>query len=218
VSGGGGRPRIIGVTGTIASGKSTVAAMLAARGAEVIDGDRVYRELLSPGSPLMGQLADRFGRQIVMSSGDLDRPALGKIVFNDPGALADLDALTHPAIVAETRRRIERSAAPVVVVEAVKLAQTDLVDDLDALWLVTANPDVRLERLMTRSGLDAESASARIAAFPDPVPAGIGVDVIIDNSGDLDALQRQVETAWETFLARHVAGGEWSVVSMREGP
>lgn len=200
MSGSADRSLILGLTGTIAAGKTTVAEMLSTRGAEIVDGDQVYRELLTPGSPLLTRLSERFGKQIVTTSGELDRQALASLVFNDPSALADLDALTHPAIVAETRRRIERSRATVVVVEAVKLAQTDLVNDLDALWLVTADPNVRWQRLVARSGLDVEEARARIAAVTDPVPAGVAIDVVIDNSGDLSALERQVANAWSAFL------------------
>lgn len=175
--------------------------MLATRGAEVIDGDRVYHDLLCPGSPLRQSIVEHFGRAIVAPSGEIDRAALGSLVFNDPRSLAELDALTHPAVVAETRRRVAASEAGVVVVEAVKLAQTDLVNDLDALWLVEANPRIRLERLMARSGLDATGAQARIEAFVDPVPAGVRVDVVIDNSGERAATERQVEAAWQQFLA-----------------
>jgi dephospho-CoA kinase len=195
------RRKVIGLTGTIASGKTTVAAMLAARGAEVIDGDRVYRDLLVPGSPLARRLVGRFGSQVAAPDGGIDRQALGKIVFSDAAALADLDALTHPAIVAETRRRIAASKAEVVVVEAVKLAQTDLVADLDALWLVTAEPEVRMERLEARNGLDAASARARIDAFPDPIPVGMEVDVVIDNSSNRESLERQVAAARDAMLA-----------------
>lgn len=211
------QPRLLGLAGTIASGKSTVASALAARGADVIDGDEVYRALVGPGSPLIARLASRFGPQIVTADGRLNRRALGEIVFQDAAALADLDALTHPAVVAETRRQIGQSTAPVVVIEAVKLAQTDLVEDLDALWVVTADPDVRLSRLMARSGLDARSARARLDAFPDPVPAGTQVDAVIDNSGDLAALERQIDVAWDAFLAKHLLVASTARHSPEEG-
>ena len=211
------RPRLLGLAGTIASGKSTVAAALAARGADVIDGDQVYRALVGPGSPLVARLATRFGQQIVTADGQLDRRVLGDIVFHDAAALADLDALTHPAVVTEIRRRIGQSTAPVVAIEAVKLAQTDLVDDLDALWVVTADPKARLSRLMARSGLDARSARARLDAFPDPVPAGTRVDAVIDNSGDLAALERQIDVAWDAFLANQPVEASTARHSFEEG-
>lgn len=193
------RPRVLGLTGAIASGKSAVAALLRERGADVIDADAVYRELLVPHSPLWTKIVARFGRSIVTPDGQIDRAALGDIVFADPHALADLDALTHPAVVAEIRRRLASSLAAVVVIEAVKLAQTDLLADVDALWLVEADPEVRLRRLRDRAGLDESGARARIAASLHPLPEGIEADVVIGNNGDLPETARQVATAWHAL-------------------
>ena len=170
--------------------------MLRQRGAEVIDADRVYRTLLVPGSELWRRVVERFGPAIVGSDGEIDRAALAEMVFADPEALADLDRITHPAVVAEIRSRIARSSAPLVVVEAVKLVQSGLASDVDALWFVTADPETRLRRLMSRSGMDEESARARIAAAPDTVPAGVEVGATIDNSGDLASTSSAVDDAW----------------------
>jgi dephospho-CoA kinase len=192
-------PIAIGLTGPIASGKSTVAEWLRQRGAEVIDADRVYRSLLQPGSELWQQVVDRFGPAIVGSDGEVDRAALGRVVFADPDALADLDRITHPAVVAEVRTRIDRSSAPLIVVEAVKLVQSGLASDVDALWFVSADPETRLRRLMSRSGMDEASARARIAAAPDTVPEGADIDATIDNSGDLASTTATIEDAWEAM-------------------
>jgi dephospho-CoA kinase len=189
-------PYVIGLTGPIASGKSTVAEMLRQRGAEVIDADRVYRTLLVPGSRIFQLVVDRFGPAIVGPDGEIDRAALGRVVFADPEALADLDCITHPAVVAEIRSRIARSSAPLVVVEAVKLVQSGLASDVDALWLVTADAETRLHRLMSRSGIAEESAQARIAAAPDSVPAGVEVGATIENSGDLASTSSALDAAW----------------------
>ncbi len=189
-------PFVIGLTGPIASGKSTVAELLRQRGADVIDADRVYRSLLQPGSGLWRQVVARFGPEIVGPAGEIDRAALGGVVFADPEALADLDRITHPAVVAEVRTRIARSTAPFVVLEAVKLVQSGLASDVDALWFVTADPETRLHRLMSRSGMDEASARARIAAAPDAVPEGVDVDVTIDNSGDLSSTSAAIDEAW----------------------
>jgi dephospho-CoA kinase len=189
-------PFVIGVTGPIASGKSTVAELLRQRGADVIDADRVYRSLLQPGSGLWRQVVARFGPEIVGPAGEIDRAALGGVVFADPEALADLDRITHPAVVAEVRTRIARSTAPFVVLEAVKLVQSGLASDVDALWFVTADPETRRHRLMSRSGMDEASARARIAAAPDTVPKGVDVDVTIDNSGDLLSTSAAIDEAW----------------------
>jgi dephospho-CoA kinase len=189
-------PFVIGVTGPIASGKSTVAELLRQRGADVIDADRVYRSLLQPGSGLWRQVVARFGPEIVGPDGEINRAALGGVVFADPEALADLDRITHPAVVAEVRTRIARSTAPFVVLEAIKLVQSGLASDVDALWFVTADPETRRHRLMSRSVMDEASARARIAAAPDTVPEGVDVDVTIDNSGDLLSTSAAIDEAW----------------------
>jgi dephospho-CoA kinase len=188
-------PFVIGLTGPIASGKSTVAELLRQRGAEIIDADRVYRSLLHHGSELWRQVVERFGPAIVGSDGEIDRAALGRVVFSDPAALADLDRITHPAVVAEVRTRIDRSSAPLIVLEAVKLVQSGLASDVDALWFVRADPETRLRRLMARSGMDEASARARIAAAPDTLPEGVDVGALIDNSGELASTAAATEDA-----------------------
>jgi dephospho-CoA kinase len=194
-------PFVIGLTGPIASGKSTVAAMLSERGAEVIDADRVYRSLLAPRSALWRRIVERFGPAIVRSDGEIDRAALAEIVFADPEALADLDRITHPAVVEEIRTRIAETRAPVVVLEAVKLVQSGLTSEVDALWFITADPETRLRRLMSRSGMDEASARARIAAAPDTVPEGVVVGATIDNSGDLESTADAVDEAWRAVTS-----------------
>ena len=199
--GGDSSPFVIGLTGPIASGKSTVAELLRQRGAEVIDADRVYRSLLQPGSDLWRQVVERFGPTIVRSDGEIDRAALGGIVFADLEALADLDRITHPAVVDEVRTRIARSTAPLIVLEAVKLAQSGLDADVDTLWFIHADPDTRLRRLMTRSGMDEASARARIAAAPETVPEGVSVGATIDNSGDLASTSAAIDEAWRAVCS-----------------
>ena len=158
--------------------------------------------LLAPGSDLWRQVVERFGPAIVGPDGEIDRAALAEIVFADPEALADLDRITHPAVVAEIRCRIARSSAPLVVLEAVKLVQSGLASDVDALWFITADPETRLHRLMSRSGMDEASARARIAAAPDTVPEGVDVDATIDNSGDLASTSSAVDDAWRAVSVR----------------
>ena len=194
-------PFVIGLTGPIASGKSTVAEMLRQRGAEVIDADRVYRDLLTAGSELWQRVVERFGPEIVRSDGEIDRAGLAEIVFTDPEALAELDRITHPAVVAEIRTRIARSTAPLIVLEAVKLVQSGLASDVDALWFITADPETRLHRLMARSGMDEATARARIAAAPDTVPEGVEVTATIDTSDDLAATSSAVDDAWRALAA-----------------
>jgi dephospho-CoA kinase len=187
---------VLGVTGNIATGKSTVTGMLARKGATVIDSDLVYRELVGPGQPLLHALAQRYGDGIVGADGSLNRPALGAIVFSDPAALADLDRLTHPAVIAEVDRRVDEIAAGVVVLDAVKLIESGHADRCDAVWVVTADPKVQVQRLMNRNKLDFIEANRRVAAQP-PVDAKLQrADLVIDNSGSIEALQEKVDRAW----------------------
>ena len=209
-------PFIIGLTGPIASGKSTVAELLRRHGAEVIDADLVYRSLLQPGSDLWRQVVERFGPAMVGSDGEIDRVALGSIVFADPQALADLDRITHPAVANDVRARIARSTASVIVVEAVKLAQSGLNSDVDMLWLIHADPETRLRRLMSRSGMDEPSARARIAAAPDSVPEGVCVGATIDNSGDLASTSAAIDDAWRAVLPGTARRKEQRLMSTKE--
>jgi dephospho-CoA kinase len=198
-------PFVIGLTGPIASGKSTVAQMLQDYGVETIDADLVYRALLSPGSSLTRAIGDRFGPQVVLPSGEIDRARLGKIVFGDLEALADLDRITHPPVVHAIRQRLAASSARVVAVEAIKLVQAGLLPDVDALWYVTADPEVRLERLMERGNLSHDAARARIVAAPSVLPVGVVADLTIDTTGDLAATRQAVTSAWSALGFGHDA-------------
>ena len=198
------RPFVIGLTGTIAAGKSTVAHLLAERGARVIDADLVYRSLLAPGSALSRAITDRFGAEVIADDGSIDRGALGKIVFADAASLADLDAITHPAVLTAIREAVTAAPEPVVVIEAIKLVSSGLHEDVDSLWEVSARKDVRLARLMDRSGLSEMEAEARIQAFPEPIAAGTPVQVRIDNSGSREQTARQVDRAWRSLGLEHV--------------
>jgi dephospho-CoA kinase len=193
------RPYVIGVTGNIACGKSAVLAMLRELGAETIDADRLYHELISPGSPLWKALRDRYGDGIVADTGQIDRRALGSIVFSDPVALADLDRITHPAVIDAALHRINFSPARVVAIDAVKLVQSGMADLCDQVWLVECGSPVQLERLVHRNGLSEEEARRRIAAQPPLEPVRSVADVVIDNSGPLDKTRRQVQRAWSAI-------------------
>ncbi len=187
---------ILGVTGNIATGKSTVTGMLVRKGATVIDSDLVYRELVGPGQPLLQSLAERFGPGIISADGSLNRPALGAIVFSDPAALSDLDRLTHPAVIAEVDRRVAAIPQGVIVLDAVKLIESGHADRCDAVWLVTANPDVQVQRLMNRNKLDSLEARRRVAAQPPLEVKLQRADLVIDNSGSIEELQERVDRAW----------------------
>lgn len=189
------RPIVIGVTGGIATGKSTVLAILAEYGAITIDADAVYHSLIGPGGPLVAAIVGRFGDHVRSNDGAIDRRALAGIVFADPLALADLDRITHPAVVAAIETRIAAAEAPQVAVDAVKLIESGMHECCDAVWLVTCDPGIQKARLMGRSGLSAEEAELRLAAQPDEAFRRRHADVVLDNSGDLASLRRQVAVA-----------------------
>jgi dephospho-CoA kinase len=190
------RSFVIGVTGNIACGKSTVLGALAELGAETIDADAVYHELIAPKRPLWQALVACFGDRIVAPDGKIDRRALGAIVFADPARLAELDALTHPAVVAAVRARIAESAARVLAIDAVKLVESGLGADCDQIWLVECEPEQQVARLMARNGLTRDEAARRVAAQPPLDEKRRLSDVVIDNSGTVAATRKQVERAW----------------------
>lgn len=190
---------ILGVTGNIASGKSTVSGMLAGLGATVIDSDLVYRELVSAGQPLLSKLVERFGPQIMGGDGNLDRPALGAIVFRDPGALADLDRITHPAVIDEVDARVSGVDEGVIVLDAVKLIESGHAEGCDAVWVVVAEPEIQVRRLVKRNQVSPEEARRRVDAQP-PLDAKLArADRVIDNTGSRDETWEQVMQAWNTL-------------------
>lgn len=190
---------VLGVTGDIASGKSTVTGMLAELGAHVIDSDLVYRDLVGPGQPLLGRLAARFGAGIVATDGSLDRTALGAIVFADPAAMTDLDRITHPDVIAEVDRRAGSIRNGVVVLDAVKLIESGHADGCDAVWVVTTATEDQVTRLMIRNKLTKEAAHRRIAAQP-PLQAKLDrADLLIDNSGTRAETREQVVRGWKAL-------------------
>ena len=189
----------IGLTGPIGCGKSTVASWLAAvPGVVTIDADTVAREVLAPGSPALTAVAARFGPGLVDQAGVLDRAALGRIVFGDPAALRDLEAIVHPAVRPRIVAAIEAAQAddaPAVVIEAIKLVEGGLAALCDEVWLVTCDPDDQLARVEGRGGAAAD-ARQRIAAQGDVAarlaPAATRV---LDTSGDADRAHAAALTA-----------------------
>jgi dephospho-CoA kinase len=197
---------ILGLTGNIASGKSTVSGMLSDLGATVIDSDLVYRELVGPGQPLLDRLVHHFGPEILAPDGSLNRPALGNIVFSDPDALAELDVITHPAVIAEVDRRVAAIPSGVVVLDAVKLIESGHADHCDAVWVVVTSPEEQVTRLMKRNTLTAEEARRRVAAQPPLADKLARADRVIDNSGTIEQTREQVQQAWHALpLSAHGA-------------
>ena len=152
---------LIGLTGPIGCGKSTIAAALAERGGVVIDADGLARGVTLPGSPALAAIEERFGDRVLASDGSLDRSALARIVFADPAALRDLEAIVHPAVrplIEQAVARAEAEGAPFVVVEAIKLVEAGYADRCDEVWLVTCTAEMQRDRLAARGMADAEIA------------------------------------------------------------
>jgi dephospho-CoA kinase len=187
---------VIGLTGNIGSGKSVVSGMLADLGADVIDADQVARDVLDRGSPELETVLDRFGRGLLRADGTLDRPALGRIVFDDRDALADLESIVHPATRTRIFDRLERSEARVAVIEAIKLLEGPLADHVDAVWVVTAPANTRVDRLVRQRGLESADARQRVEAQNPEEEKVRRADVVLRNDGSLEELREQVRNAW----------------------
>lgn len=192
----------IGLTGGIASGKSTVAARLAERGAVIIDADQLAREVVAPGTAGLRAVVARFGEQILTAEGQLDRPALGRIVFGDASARAELEAIIHPAV--RSRAAALAAAAPpdAVVVQVIPLlVETGQGEAFDQVWVVDAAPELQRRRVQQRDGLSAAEATARLAAQASRAERLAAADVVLTNDGSPDQLRDAVDRAWESLQA-----------------
>jgi dephospho-CoA kinase len=203
---------LVGLTGGIGAGKSTVADLLADRGAVIVDADEVARAVVEPGQPALAKLVDRFGPSILDADGHLDRSALAKLAFVDDESRRDLEAITHPAINDEFGRRVAEAPHDAIVVLDVPL----LVESpqarkrpYQAVIVVEAPRDVRLARLEAR-GVDRTDAEARMAAQAGDDERRKVATYVVDNSGDRAALERQIDEVWADLQRRRheVVAGE----------
>lgn len=194
--------RRVGLTGGIASGKSTVSRRLAELGAVVIDYDRLAREVVEPGSPALDLIAQRFGPSVIAVDGTLDRPGLGAVVFSDPAALEDLEAITHPAIRdLAARREAAASADQVVVHDNPLLVEMGAAEACDVVIVVDVPEEVQVARMVADRAMAESDARARIAAQAQRDTRLAAADVVIDNTGTLEQLNARVEEVWTSLLA-----------------
>jgi dephospho-CoA kinase len=195
---------LIGLTGGIGSGKSTVSALLEARGAVVIDADRITRDLQQPGEQVLRDMVAHFGEAILLPDGSLDRAKLAARVFSDPDELAALNCIVHPAVGAEIARRLEAQADTenLVVLDVPLLVEAGR-DDLAALVVVDVEPDLAVERLVSQRGMAAEDARARMRHQATRSDRLARADLVIDNHGSLADLERQVDAALAWMHERH---------------
>jgi dephospho-CoA kinase len=212
----GGRPLIIGLTGPIGCGKSTVATWLGELGGAVVDADALAREVTAPGQPALNAIRDRFGADVFETSGALDRAALGAVVFSDASALQDLEAIVHPGVRSLVEERLERAARdgdPFVVVEAIKLVEGGLAARCDEVWLIECGPEIQRERLIGR-GLDAADAERRLATQGTDLAARLAEHATrrLDTSGTKEDVRESVEDALADVLAPRFAGPIWGPV------
>jgi len=215
------KPFLIGLTGGIACGKSTVLAMLAALGARTVDADRVTHRVQQPGTPTYQQIITAFGPQILVGPGGIiDRRKLGALVFSDQAALRRLEQIVHPAVHQEIRsflegvgeaggygtrlRPIER---PVAVIDAIKLIEAGWAAEADQVWVVTCPPEQQVERLMTTRGMSEAEACQRVAAQPPQESRLRHATVVIDNGQTQAHTRAQVEAAWQNVLTA-IHGGK----------
>jgi dephospho-CoA kinase len=195
---------LVGLTGGIGSGKSTVARMLEKRGAVVFDADVLAREVVEPGTPGHAAVIERFGANVLAPGGELDREALASIVFADPAARRDLEAIVHP----EVRRRFAEDSEAygdtdrVVVLSAPLLVETGMHSAFDVLVVVSASAATQIDRLMRGRGMSEEAVRSRIVAQATPEARAEVADVLVDNEGTLEELEPQVERLWSDLSAR----------------
>ena len=193
----------VGLTGGIASGKSTVSAILAELGATIIDGDQLAREVVERGTPGLAQVVEAFGPEILTASGDLDRPKLGQIVFNDPSLRKQLEGIVHP-LVFERYAALE-SAAPadgLVVHDIPLLAESGRADTFDAVIVVETPAEVQVERMLRDRGWTRADAESRIGAQATPEQRRAIATHLIVNTGTLDELRARVEDVYAELTAQ----------------
>lgn len=194
----------IGLTGGIGSGKSTVAAMLAEAGFRVVDADKIARQIMEPGSPVLAKVAKEFGHDVLNKDGTLDRAELARRAFVDKESTQRLNAITHPAIRAESNRQFiqaESDGAPVAVYDMPLLIELGLNKDMDLTVVVDVDAEERVKRLVTSRGLAEADARARIRQQIDDDARKAAADWVIDNNGPVENLAPQVERLIESVQA-----------------
>lgn len=188
---------LVGLTGGIGSGKSTVSARLAARGAVILDADAITRDVQMPGSPVLIELAERFGPEVLATDGSLQRQTLADIVFTDPEALKALNAIVHPAVGREMNRRmIEQRTTTNVVILDIPLLTENPREGLQGRIVVDVPVETQVERLVKHRGFDEADARARIARQASRDERLATADFVVDNSGSPEDLEPQIDRLW----------------------
>lgn len=187
---------IIGLTGNIACGKSTVLEMLRSVGAETVDADEVAHMVMAPDGAAYRRIIKAFGEEVLTTGGEIDRYRLGQIVFAQPEKLKTLEEIVHPAVTKFIAQKVWRSSEKVVVIDAIKLLESDIAKFCDAIWVVTCSHDQQMKRLMETRSLSNVDSELRIKAQPPQEDKVAKANVVIDNSGSIENTKRQVREAW----------------------
>jgi dephospho-CoA kinase len=192
---------IVGLTGGIGAGKSTVSALLAQRGAVIVDADQIARDLQGPGTPVAKAMVERFGPGIVDAENALIRSAVAEIVFNDPQALTDLNGIVHPAMQAEIAAQIDahRGTDRIVILDFPLLAENPR-KDLDATIVVDVDPEIAISRVVTHRGMNEADARARVARQASREDRLAIATHVIDNSGNPEDLEAEVDVVWSDLV------------------
>ena len=198
---------LVGLTGGIGSGKSTVARLLERHGAVVIDADQLARAAVEKGTPGFDRVVDAFGRDVVTSDGDLDRPALAARIFSDPEQKSTLEAIVHPEVARRFSDQVDahRATDRIVVYVTPLLVELGLAPAFDVAIVVTASPHLRVSRVASDRGLSPDEVRGRMATQATDEQRAEVADVLIDNDGSLAELEPQVDRLWGDLMAR--AGG-----------
>jgi len=197
--------RVIGLTGGIASGKSTAARTLGELGARIVDADQVARDIVAPGQPALAEIVRTFGREVLQPDGALDRKRLGAIIFADAEKRRLLNAITHPRIAMETQARLAKlreENLPVAIYEAALLVENGVHKALDGLIVVACDEATQLARLIGRDGYSEEDARARIAAQAPIADKVAAATWVVDTSGPLADTKKQLARVWEEILSK----------------
>lgn len=196
---------LVGLTGGIGAGKSTFAALLAERGALLIDADRLGHEAIAPGQPAWHSIVDQFGDEVLAAgSMEIDRKVLGRIVFDDPRKLASLNAITHPVIMRKIADTLEafRHSDRIVVLDAALMVELGLTDSLDVMVVVASDTEIRKARLMKDRGMTSNAVDARMAAQSKPEDLIAKADIVVTNDGSLEHLVAEADRVWRELESR----------------
>jgi len=196
--------KLIGLTGGIGSGKSTVAELLAEKGASIIDADRIAHEIYEPGKEAYDRVIERFGQGVLAEDGRIDRRKLGAIVFEDRSKLDDLNRVIHPLVLKEVAERVaeitEQDPDRPIVIEAALMTETGWSGGAGELWAVITHPEIAAERLVSSRAMTAEEARLRMAAQTDNEDRRASATRIIENDGSIEDLEFEVSMAWREMM------------------